>query len=107
MKKIWSKNMAVGITTEVWSLYIAAIIGIGCICLLSVLLYIYWQNYREIKSKFNLGFLFFAVFLLFQSIFLTLSILFHGGFARGTGVLLIINNAALFIALSILLKVTW
>jgi hypothetical protein len=99
--------MAVDLTTEVWSLYIAAVIGIGCICLLSVLLYIYWQNYREIKSKFNLGFLFFAVFLLFQSLFLTLSILFHGGFASGTGVLLIINNLALFIALSILLKVTW
>ncbi|WP_414470180.1 hypothetical protein [Methanobacterium sp. ACI-7] len=99
--------MAVDITTQVWSLYIAAIIGAGCICLLSVLLYIYWQNYREIKSKFNLGFLFFAVFLLFQSLFLTLSILFHGGFPPGAGVLLVINNMALFIALSILLKVTW
>jgi hypothetical protein len=99
--------MAVDVTTQVWTLYIAAIIGIGCICLLSVLLYIYWQNYREIKSKFNLGFLFFALFLLFQSLFLTLSILFHGGFAPGTGLLLIVNNAALFIALSILLKVTW
>lgn len=99
--------MAVDITTQVWTLYIAAIIGVGCICLLSVLLYIYWQNYREIKSKFNLGFLFFAVFLLFQSLFLTVSILFHGGFPPGAGVLLIINNLALFIALSILLKVTW
>lgn len=99
--------MAIASTTDVLTLYIAAIIGIGCVCLLLTLLYIYWQNYREIKSKFNLGVLFFAVFLLFQSLFLTLSILFHGGFARGTGVLLIINNLALFIALSILLKVTW
>lgn len=99
--------MAVDITTQLSTLYIAAAIGIGCISLLSVLLYIYWQNYREIKSKFNMGFLFFAVFLLFQSLFLTLSILFHGGFAPGTGLLLIINNLALFIALSILLKVTW
>ncbi len=99
--------MAISSTTDVLTLYIAATIGIGCVCLLLTLLYIYWQNYREIKSKFNLGFLFFAVFLLFQSLFLTLSILFHGGFARGTGVLLIINNLALFIALSILLKVTW
>jgi hypothetical protein len=40
-------------------------------------------------------------------LFLTLSILFHGGFAPGTGLLLVVNNAALFIALSILLKVTW
>lgn len=99
--------MAVDVTTEIWSFYIAAIIGIGNIALLITLLYIYWQNYREIKSKFNLGLIFFAGFLMLQSIFLTASILFHGGFARGEGVLLIINNLILFIALSILVKITW
>ncbi|UTB32305.1 MAG: hypothetical protein NKF70_12535 [Methanobacterium sp. ERen5] len=99
--------MAVDITTELWSFYIAAIIGIGNIILLANLFYIYWQNYKEIRSKFNLGLIFFAAFLLLQSLFLTLSILFHGGFGRGEGVLLAINNLILFIALSILLKVTW
>ncbi|EKQ54686.1 MAG: hypothetical protein B655_0679 [Methanobacterium sp. Maddingley MBC34] len=98
--------MAVDITTELWTLYIAAIIGIGNIALLLGLFYIYWQNYKEIKSKFNLGLIFFASFLLLQSIFLTLSILFHGGFNRGMGFLLAINNLILFIALSILLKIT-
>lgn len=98
--------MAVDITTEIWSFYVAAIIGIGNIVLLGSLFYIYWQNYREIKSKFNLGLIFFATFLLLQSLFLTASILFHSGFGRGTGVLLIINNLILFIALSILLKIT-
>lgn len=99
--------MAVDITTELWTFYIAAIIGIGNITLLLGLSYIYWRNYGEIKSKFNLGLIFFALFLLLQSVFLTLSILFHGGFARGPGLLLAINNLILFIALSILLKVTW
>lgn len=99
--------MAVDITTELWSLYAASVIGIGNICLLLVLFKIYWQNYKEIKSKFNLGLIFFALFLLAQSLFLTMSIIFHGGFSPGSGVLLIINNAILFIALSILLKITW
>jgi len=99
--------MAVSATIELWTLYIAAIIGIGNICLLLVLFKIYWQNYTEIKSKFNMGLLFFAAFLILQSLFLAASILFHGGFSRGSGVILIINNAILFVALSILLKITW
>jgi len=99
--------MAVNTTIELWSFNIAAIIGVGNIILLIVLSYIYWQNYREIKSRFNIGILIFSSFLLLQSLFLTLSILFHGGFGRGVGVLLIINNIILFIALSVLLKVTW
>ncbi len=99
--------MAVSTTIELWTLYIAAIIGIGNIGLLLVLFKIYWQNYREIKSKFNLGLIFFAAFLIVQSLFLSVSILFHGGFSRGSGVILIVNNAILFVALSILLKITW
>ncbi|MCC7557535.1 MAG: hypothetical protein KO217_02450 [Methanobacteriaceae archaeon] len=99
--------MAVNTTIELWSFNIAAIIGVGNIILLIVLSYVYWQNYQEIKSRFNIGLLIFSSFLLLQSLFLTLSILFHGGFGRGVGVLLIINNIILFIALSVLLKVTW
>ena len=99
--------MVVSTTIDLWTLYIAAIIGIGNVCLLLVLFKIYWQNYTEIKSKFNLGLLFFAAFLILQSVFLAASILFHGGFSRGSGVILIINNAILFVALSILLKITW
>lgn len=99
--------MAISNTMELGSYYIAAAIGIANICLLLILLRIYWQNYSEIKSKFNMGLIFFAAFLLLQSLFLAVSILFHGGFSRGTGVLLIINNGILFIALSVLLKITW
>ena len=99
--------MAVDITVELWSVYIAAVIGVANISLLLVLFYVYWQSYKEIKSKFNLGLIFFAAFLIVQSLFLSVSILFHGGFSRGSGVILIINNAILFVALSILLKITW
>lgn len=99
--------MAVNDVIELWSLYIAATIGIGNICLLLILLRIYWQNYSEIRSKFNMGLIIFAAFLLLQSLFLAASLLLHGGFSRGTGLLLIINNGILFIALSVLLKITW
>lgn len=99
--------MAVGIEADLLALYIAAFIGIANVCLLSVLCYIYWQNYREIKSKFTIGLLFFVSFLLVQSLFLTGSIFLHGGFRHGAGLLLVVNNLILLIALSILLKITW
>lgn len=99
--------MAVTSATEILSFNIASIIGIINICLLIALSYIYYQNYREIKSQFNIGLLVFSGFLLLQSIFLTLSSLFHGGFGPGTGVLLSINNLILLISLSVLLKISW
>ncbi|WP_409199611.1 hypothetical protein [Methanobrevibacter sp. DSM 116169] len=92
---------------EVWSFNIASVIGLINIGLLIALSYVYYDNYKKIKSEFNLGLLIFSSFLLLQSIFLTLSSVFHGGFGSGTGVLLIINNIILAISLSILLKISW
>ena len=99
--------MAVTAAMETLSFNIASIIGIINICLLIALSYIYYQNYKEIKSQFNTGLLVFSGFLLLQSVFLTLSSIFHGGFGPGTGVFLIINNLILSISLSVLLKITW
>lgn len=92
---------------EVWSFNIASVIGLINIGLLIALSYVYYDNYKKIKSEFNLGLLIFSSFLLLQSIFLTLSSVFHGGFGPGTGVLLIINNIILAISLSVLLKISW
>lgn len=99
--------MVVSIGMEILSFNIASIIGIINICLLIALSYVYYQNFRQIKSAFNIGLLMFSGFLLLQSIFLTLSSLFHGGFGPGTGFLLIVNNLILFISLAILLKISW
>ncbi|MDR2967034.1 MAG: hypothetical protein LBU74_03700 [Methanobacteriaceae archaeon] len=99
--------MAVTTVMETLSFNIASIIGIINICLLIALSYVYYQNYKEIKSQFNIGLLVFSGFLLLQSVFLTLSSIFHGGFGPGTGVLLSINNLILSISLSVLLKITW
>lgn len=84
-------------------LYISIIIGIGDICLLLALLRIYWQNYNEMKSKFTKGLLFFVSIILLQTIFLIVS-----SVARPeAGHILIVYNVLMFIALSVLLKVTW
>jgi hypothetical protein len=99
--------MAVTTAIETLSFNIASIIGIINICLLVALCYIYYQNFREIKSQFNIGLLVFSGFLLLQSIFLTLSLMFHGGFGPGTGLLLCINNLILLISLAVLLKISW
>ena len=83
----------------------AIVIEIGNIGILSGLLYLYVKSYRQIKIGFTLGLMLFASVLLLKSI--------------ATIVLLIIDNDAIlnyhgiiggvieFIALSILLKITW
>ncbi|HML05999.1 MAG TPA: hypothetical protein VK426_09515 [Methanobacterium sp.] len=88
---------------EIWVLYISSIIGIGDICLLLALLKIYWQNYKEMKSKFTRGLLFFVSVLLLQTIFLSISPFFR----QDVGPILIIYNVMMLIALSVLLKTTW
>lgn len=47
------------------------IIGIGNICLLLILLYMYVKSYREFKSKFTFGLLLFASLLLLQNVLFT------------------------------------
>ena len=85
---------------------IAAVgIEIANIGLLSGLIYLYIKSYRQIKIGFTVGLMLFALFLLLKSVFAI--------------VLLLIDNDALldyhgviggiieFIALAILLKITW
>ena len=88
---------------EAWVLYISGIMGIGDIGLLLALLNIYWQNYKEMKSKFTRGLLFFVSVLLLQTIFLIITPFFR----PDVGPILIIYNVMMFIALSVLLKATW
>lgn len=80
-------------------------VEIGNIILLSGLLYLYIKSYRKIKIGFTVGLILFALFLLLGSIF-TISLLImepdkllgeHG----------IVVGIIEFIALAILLKITW
>ena len=91
------------------------IIGFGNIGVLSGLLYFYWNSYKQLKSKFTIGLLYFALILLIQNIlaiialavFLLLGIEIHEiGGAEIYSILLLVTLAQL-VALIILFKITW
>lgn len=95
-------------------IFVAVSIGIFNVCLLMGLLYLYWGTYRQIKSKFTIGLLYFSTFLLFQNIvstiFLALPLFghveIHGPEIGGPRLPLFLINIVQLIALSILFKIT-
>jgi hypothetical protein len=99
-----------------WILLVVAAVEIVNICLLLGLLYVYWGSYKQVKSKFAIGLLFFAsTFLLKSILFVTfLSIFVLGGFqdipdGKGNGgpFGFFLLNIIECIALAILFKITW
>ncbi|MDO9627398.1 MAG: hypothetical protein Q7I96_07225 [Methanobacteriaceae archaeon] len=83
------------------------IIGIGNICLLLILLYMYVKSYREFKSKFTFGLLLFASLLLLQNVLFTGFLLSYQGFrGPGMGTPIFFLNIIEFFALCILIYVT-
>jgi len=93
----------------------AIVVGLANVGLLSGLFYFYWNSYKELKSKFTTGLLYFAFILLIQNI---LAIIALGVFAflgiemhevGGTEVysILLLVTFAQLIALIILFKITW
>ena len=96
-------------------LYTTIIASIANICLLSGLLYFYWDSYHQLKSKFTIGLLYFALILLVQNIlaiiglivFFIIGVEVHGiGGTELYSILLFVTLAEL-IALSLLFKITW
>ncbi len=61
--------------TIVVLIYLAFAVGIANVCLLLGLLHAYWKTYKEIKSKFTIGLLYFTSVLLIQNILVTLVII--------------------------------
>jgi len=95
--------------------YVAIGVGIANICLLLGLFYIYWNSYRDIKSEFTIGLLFFSLVLLVQNIAATgfLALLSFAGAgstdseAIGHLLELFSINIIQLVALSILSKITY
>ena len=52
---------------------ISVALGTANVILLIGLLYAYWKTYKQIRSKFTIGLLYFASFLLLQNIAITLA----------------------------------
>jgi hypothetical protein len=81
---------------------VSKILGIGNIFLLTGLLSLYWRSYQGMKSKYTLGLVFFASFFLLQTIALVIALFFIKWFVTAFFIVLLE-----FIALSILLKISW
>lgn len=89
-------------------LYLDILVSLGNVILLILLLYIYLDNYKRIKSSFTLGLIMFAGLLLLQNIVFS-SFLLLGPIFRivELGLPLFVVNIIEFLALFILLIVTW
>ncbi len=95
--------------------YITIGISVVNVCLLSGLVYFYLESYKQLKSKFTTGLLYFSTILLIENvlaiialaIFSILGVEMHE--IGGTWVysILLLVNIAQLIALSILFKITW
>lgn len=97
-------------------IYIAFAIGLANVCLLLGLLNSYWKTYKDIKSQFTIGLLYFASFLLVQNILVTLAsvipLIIHvvpfkiSNTEFGPQIVFILVNMIQLVALSILYKIT-
>jgi len=96
-------------------IYATFVLGIANVGLLVGLFYFYWDSYKQLRSKFTIGLLYFASILLVQNllailalvVFAILGIEIHEvGGTEVYSILLLVTFAQL-IALTILFKITW
>ncbi|MGB9977636.1 hypothetical protein [Methanobacterium sp.] len=96
-------------------IYIAIGVGIANVCLLSGLVYFYLESYKQLKSKFTTGLLYFSTILLIENVLAILALIIFSILGveiheiGGTEVyfVLLLVNVAQLIALAILFKITW
>ncbi len=93
---------------------VAVAMGIANIVLLMFLIKTYWKTYKQIKSGFTIGLLYFSSFLLLQNIVSTIFIALllvipidvNISELHGTRLPLFLVNLVQLVALSILVKIT-
>ena len=83
----------------------AQIVGIGNIILIIGLLYYYIKSYQEIKIGFTLGLILFVSLLMLQNLFSLISPILGNNLSIDTH--LLVGSVIEFIALTILLIITW
>lgn len=95
--------------------YFSLAAGIANVCLLLILLKTYWKTYKEIKSHFTIGLLYFASVMLLQNIFVTFGLTAHLivdiiphslASSLGPPIMLSIINIIQLVALSILYRIS-
>lgn len=106
--------MIMEMSTSLFLMSIALLASVVNIFLLIGLLNAYWKTYKEVKSEFTIGLLYFATFLLLQNfvsaIFLAVPLIIpvelHVSDIRGPQLPLFLINLVQLIALTILYKIT-
>lgn len=106
--------MVMDISTGLLLISIALVASVINVFLLIGLLNAYWKTYKEVKSEFTIGLLYFASFLLLQNlvsaIFLALPLIinveFHVSELQGPRLPLLLINIVQLVALTILYKIT-
>jgi len=103
-----------GLKNMVLISYIGSVLAFANICIIIILLTIYWKNYRKWKSQYTIGLLIFGIFLLLQNI---LSLYYSapppgppGGHPIAESphdIPLLLINTSQLIALAALLKISW
>jgi hypothetical protein len=93
--------------------YVVLGLAVANICIILILLSIYWNNYTKWKSQYTIGLLVFGIFLLLQNI---LSVYYsapppgppHGPVMESPHQIpLMLINSSQLIALATLLKISW
>ena len=102
--------------TVIILIYLAFAMGLANVCLLLGLLNSYWKTYKEIKSQFTIGLMYFGSFLLIQNILVTIALvvplIVHlvpfviSNSEFGPQIVFILINMIQLVALSILYKIT-
>ncbi len=108
------ENLGPGIRLVI---YVTIVVGVANVYLLVSLLHTYWKTYKELKSQFTIGLLYFTSFLLIQNVLVTIAMgiplllpvlpfpVPDSDFVRPHFALLFINLIQL-VALSILYRIT-
>jgi hypothetical protein len=83
------------------------ILGIANICLIIGLMSIYWKSYKHYRTRFSLGLVLFAAFLLIHNLLYVITFMTYQNFWGGLehNIMFLVNLSE-FIGLVILLKVT-
>ncbi|HEY0196023.1 MAG TPA: hypothetical protein VGC02_00475 [Methanobacterium sp.] len=94
--------------------YIGILLAFANICMLLILLSIYWKNYSKWKSQYTVGLLVFGVFLLLQNILSLYYSVPPQGPPPGPPPMesphkipLLLINSSQLVALAALLKISW
>lgn len=88
--------------------YLDILVSVANIVLLIILLSIYLENYKKIKSVFTLGLIMFALLLLLQNLLFSSFLIFGPIFQIAElGLPIFIFSITEFLALFILLVITW